>query len=52
MLALLGIMRQLGVRRLVVACLNPQCRHEAMIGADDYADEAISPDLRHTCKPF
>jgi hypothetical protein len=35
----LGNLRQLGVRGLVVACLNAQCHHEATIGADDYADE-------------
>jgi hypothetical protein len=27
----LGNMRKLGVHRLLVSCLNPDCRHEALI---------------------
>ena len=38
-------MRQLGVRGLVVACLNPQCRHETSIGTDDYAYEIEVPSF-------
>jgi hypothetical protein len=48
---MLGSMRQLGVRGLIVSCLNPQCRHEAIFSADDYADEIEVPSfaLRMVC---
>jgi hypothetical protein len=39
----LGNMRHLGVRGLVVYCLNPKCRHEMVIRADDYADDVPVP---------
>jgi hypothetical protein len=39
----LGNMRELGVRRLVVSCLNPKCRHERVISVDDYADDVPVP---------
>jgi hypothetical protein len=32
----LGNMRELGVRRLLVSCLNPDCRHEALIDVSSY----------------
>jgi hypothetical protein len=38
-----GNMRQLGVRALVVYCLNPDCRHETVINVDDYGDNVIVP---------
>jgi hypothetical protein len=39
----LGNMRRLGVRGLVVSCLNPECRHETVISVDDYADDVPVP---------
>jgi hypothetical protein len=41
----LGNIRQLGVRGLVISCLNPQCRHEAIFSAEDYADEIEVPSF-------
>jgi len=41
----LGNMRQLGVRGLLVSCLNPQCRHEVTVSVDDYADEIEVPSF-------
>jgi transcription elongation factor Elf1 len=41
----LGIIRQLGVRGLIISCLNPQCRHEAIFSAEDYADEVEVPSF-------
>ena len=41
----LGNMRQLGVRGLIVACLEPSCRHETAVGVDDYADELEVPSF-------
>jgi hypothetical protein len=35
----LGNMRELGVHRLIVSCLNHACRHETVISVDDYADD-------------
>jgi predicted DNA-binding ribbon-helix-helix protein len=35
----LGNMRELGMRRLLVSCLNPDCRHEALIDVSDYPDD-------------
>jgi hypothetical protein len=39
----LGNMRNLGVRGFVVYCLNHNCRHETVIGVDDYADNVPVP---------
>ena len=39
----LGIMRQLGVRGLIVSCLDQECRHEVILGVDDYADGVEVP---------
>jgi hypothetical protein len=41
----LGSIRQLGVRGLLVTCLDPQCRHEAIFSAEDYADEIEVPSF-------
>ncbi len=41
----LGNIRQLGVRGLLVSCLNPQCRHEETFSVDDYADEIEVPSF-------
>src|SRR6516165_4478267 len=40
-----GNLRQLGVRGLLVSCRNPQCRHEATMSVDDYADEIEVPSF-------
>jgi hypothetical protein len=42
----LGNMRELGVRGLAVHCLNHACRHQAVIGVDDYADDIEAPSFR------
>jgi hypothetical protein len=39
----LGNMRELGVRGLAVYCLNPNCLHQTVISADDYADDVAVP---------
>ena len=41
----LGNLRQLGVRGLIVACLDANCRHETTLGVDDYADEVEVPSF-------
>jgi hypothetical protein len=41
----LGSLRQLGVRGLLLVCLDPNCRHEATFGVDDYADEIELPSF-------
>jgi hypothetical protein len=48
----LGNLRQLGVRGLIVGCLNPQCRQEATMSVDDYADEIEVPSFaaRMVCR--
>jgi hypothetical protein len=35
----LGNMRELGMHRLLVSCLNPECRHEALIDVSGYPDD-------------
>jgi hypothetical protein len=47
----LGNLRQLGVRGLLVKCLDPKCRYEAIFGVDDYPDEIEVPSFapRMTC---
>jgi hypothetical protein len=35
----LGIMRRVGVQRLVAHCLNPSCRHEGLIDVSKFADD-------------
>ncbi len=40
-----GSMRQLGVRGLIVSCPNPQCRHDTIFSADDYADKIEVPSF-------
>ena len=32
----LGDMRELGVQRLLVSCLNRECRHEALLDVSSY----------------
>jgi hypothetical protein len=41
----LGGLRQLGVRGLLLICLDPKCRHEATMSVDDYADEIELPSF-------
>jgi hypothetical protein len=35
----LGNMRELGVRRLLVSCLNHTCRHEVVFDVSNYPDD-------------
>jgi hypothetical protein len=46
----LGNMRELGVRGVLVSCLNHECRHQAVFSADDYADEIEVPSFRPRMK--
>jgi hypothetical protein len=46
----LGNKRKLGMRGLKASCLNPNCRHEAVFGVDDYADELEVPPFRPRVK--
>jgi Zn ribbon nucleic-acid-binding protein len=39
----LGNMRDLGVQRLIASCLNPACRHEALIEVWSYPAETEIP---------
>jgi hypothetical protein len=39
----LGNMRALGVQRLIVSCLNPACRHAALIEVWSYPAETEIP---------
>jgi hypothetical protein len=41
----LGSLRQLGVRGLLLICLDANCRHEATMSVDDYADEIELPSF-------
>jgi hypothetical protein len=41
----LGSLRQLGVRGLLLVCLDTKCRHEATTSVDDYADEIELPSF-------
>jgi hypothetical protein len=41
----LGSLRQLGVRGLLVTCLDPHCHHEVTMSVDDYADEIEVPSF-------
>jgi hypothetical protein len=41
----LGNMRQLGVQRLIASCLNPACRHEALIDVSKYPEETEVPSF-------
>jgi hypothetical protein len=43
----LGNMRELGVHRLLVSCLNPDCRHEAVFDASDYPDDTEVSSFVH-----
>jgi hypothetical protein len=39
----LGNVRQLGVRGLILSCVNPQCGHELVFSADDLPDDIEVP---------
>jgi hypothetical protein len=41
----LGDMRALGVHRLAASCLNPSCRHEALIDVSKYPEETDVPSF-------
>ena len=38
------------MRGLAVYCLNPSCRHETVIGVDDYVDDIEVPSFRPRLK--
>jgi hypothetical protein len=38
-----GTLRQLGVRGLLLVCVDPKCRHEATMSMDDYPDAIELP---------
>jgi hypothetical protein len=42
----LGNMRDLGVQRLIASCLNPACRHEALIDVSSYPADTEIPSFR------
>jgi hypothetical protein len=41
----LANMRSLGVRGLAVKCLQPACRHAAIVSVDDYPDDMLVQDF-------
>jgi hypothetical protein len=41
----LGNMRALKVQRLIASCLNPSCRHSALIDVSKYPDDADVPSF-------
>jgi hypothetical protein len=41
----LGNMRALGGQRLIASCLNPACRHEALIHVSSYPEETEVPSF-------
>ena len=41
----LGKMRLLGVRGLIVTCLDQLCGHQTIFSVDDYADEIEVPSF-------
>jgi hypothetical protein len=45
----LGSLRQLGVRGLLLICLDLKCRHEPTMSVDDYADEI---ELLRLCRAW
>jgi hypothetical protein len=42
----LGNMRELGVQRLIACCLNPACRHQALIDLSSYPAETEVPSFQ------
>jgi hypothetical protein len=38
-------LREHGAYQLLVSCLNPQCRHEAVFDASNYPDDMEVPSL-------
>ena len=40
-----GNSRDPGAHRLLVSCLNPDCRHEALIDVSSYLRDATVPSL-------
>ena len=41
----LSNMRLLGVRGLIVTCLDQQCRHQTILSVDDYPDDVEVPSF-------
>jgi hypothetical protein len=46
----LGNMREQGVHRLVAACLNDTCRHQASIDVSKYPDDVEVPSFQGRIK--
>ena len=46
-----GNLRQLGVRGLLLVCVDPKCHHETTMSVDDYPDAIELPSFapRMTC---
>jgi hypothetical protein len=42
---ILGNTRDLGVHRLLVSCLNPDCRHEALVNVSGYWRDTAVPSF-------
>jgi hypothetical protein len=45
----LGNMRRLGVQRLLVSCLNPDCLHSIVFDVSHYDAEIAVPSSPHGC---
>jgi hypothetical protein len=41
----LGNMRELGVQRLLVSCLNPECLHSALLDVSSWPAETTVPNF-------
>jgi hypothetical protein len=46
----LGNMRELGVQRLLVSCLNHACRHDALLDVSSYPADTEIPSFRRRMK--
>lgn len=46
----LGNMREMGVQRLLVSCLNSACRHDALLDVSSYPAETEIPTFRPRMK--
>ena len=47
---MLGNMRDLGVQRLLVSCLNHACRHDALLDVSSYPADTEIPSFRRRMK--
>jgi hypothetical protein len=46
----LGNMRELGVQRLLISCLNHACRHDALLDVSSYPAETEIPSFHPRMK--